>query len=253
MLEAGKHPERKGWQENAGETSLEEMRKVCNPANGRIGVVINQGIRTGVEIRPGFNLVVVEGDSSEGCRWIEGFGVAGTRTSITRRGRHYYLSVPADVEVHNATDIVPDVDVRGEGGFVVSPGSIHVTGHVYRWAQEAPVQEMPPALLEYILDRQKEINKKSGEIVDNHVRGSLPSGEIRVGTRHDVLLRIAASLRSRGHDEESLSSSMRAINAESREEPLPPEEVDEIVEYALLIKPKRTLPSRRKNSNSWPR
>ncbi len=235
-----KHPWYKGWQESALEYALEEMRKVCDPANGKIGVVRNMGIRTGTAITPGFKLVVVEGDSEEACRWIESFGVSGTRIAVSRRGHHFYLLVPEDVEVHNATDLVPDVDVRGEGGFVVAPGSVHFTGHIYRWKNEAPVMPIPEALLEYILDRQKTTNKTADGIVKGYVQEGIPFGKIKKGTRHDVLLRVAASFRSRGYDEEKLSSSLREINEGACEEPLPSQEINEIVEYALILEPKHS-------------
>lgn len=126
-LKPGKHPEAKGWQDNAREASLEGMKGICDPANGKVGVVVNIGIRTGVETKPGWKLIVVDGDSEEACAWIEAFGVS-TMTSITRRGKHYFFLVPDDVEIKNDTHIVPgmdQVDVRGEGGFVVAPGSVH--------------------------------------------------------------------------------------------------------------------------------
>lgn len=39
------------------------------------------------------------------------------------------------------------VDVKGDGGYVVAPPSVHPgTGRAYRWAGARPVSEMPPAL-----------------------------------------------------------------------------------------------------------
>ncbi len=236
----GKHPMHKGWQEKAGKCSLEDMRKICDPSNGKIGSVVNQGIRTGVEITPGFRLVVVDGDSPAACSWIESFGGSGTRTAVSGRGKHYYFSVPDHVEVHGATGIVPGVDVRGQGGLVVAPGSLHASGYRYRWESEGPVVPMPRTLLDKIFDHRDE--KAASKVVDGFSRGRITYGEIRVSTRHEILVRIAASLRSRGYHGEGLSRAMGEINEGACEVPLPAKELGEIVKYALRMKPKRDAP-----------
>src|SRR5215208_4716616 len=82
----GKHPVEQGWKDDAepmGEVFRHEFRG------------LNVGIRTGVEIEPGRKLVVVDGDSEEGCRWIESYpNVKETRTNVTSRGKQYLFSVP---------------------------------------------------------------------------------------------------------------------------------------------------------------
>ena len=49
-------------------------------------------------------------------------------------GRHYYFAWPADGVIKNAAnhDGLP-IDVRGEGGLVVAPPSLHITGTLYKW------------------------------------------------------------------------------------------------------------------------
>lgn len=237
----GKHPDARGWQDSARPVPLEGLKEICG--SDKAGVEVNVGIRTGVETKPGWNLVVVEGDSKEGCDWLESFGVLETRTSLTRRGKHYFFLVPENVEVKNSTDIVPDVegvDVRGRGGYVVAPGSVHFTGHVYRWHNDDEVLPMPDDLLKYIVERQKVIDKTSDHVVKGYVQGHNSLRKIRRGTRHDALLRVAASLRSRGYDGESFSSAVHTINKTACEEPLDTEEIGEIIEYAFQIEPKRS-------------
>lgn len=42
----------------------------------------------------------------------------------------------------------PGIDLKGDGGYVVAPPSIHPgTGRPYRWAGDWPVNEMPPPLI----------------------------------------------------------------------------------------------------------
>lgn len=47
-------------------------------------------------------------------------------------GRHFYFSHPG-VEVHNRTGIKPGIDMRGDGGCIVAPPSVHPSGKRYRW------------------------------------------------------------------------------------------------------------------------
>lgn len=47
-------------------------------------------------------------------------------------GRHLYFAHPGG-EVHNRTNIEPGIDLRGDGGCIVAPPSVHPSGKRYRW------------------------------------------------------------------------------------------------------------------------
>ena len=47
-------------------------------------------------------------------------------------GRHYYFAHPG-VAVPNRVALVPGIDLRGDGGCVVAPPSIHPSGRRYAW------------------------------------------------------------------------------------------------------------------------
>ncbi len=49
-------------------------------------------------------------------------------------GRHYYFAHPGG-EVRNRAGILPGIDLRGDGGCIVAPPSVHPSGRRYRWAQ----------------------------------------------------------------------------------------------------------------------
>ena len=59
--------------------------------------------------------------------------------SITARGRHIFLLYPdPPARVRNsAKKIAPDIDVRGDGGYVVAPPSIHPSGNAYCWSVDS--------------------------------------------------------------------------------------------------------------------
>lgn len=53
-------------------------------------------------------------------------------------GRHVYFSHPGGT-VHNRTNIEPGIDLRGDGGCIVTPPSVHPSGKRYRWKKgQAP-------------------------------------------------------------------------------------------------------------------
>lgn len=52
--------------------------------------------------------------------------------ALTPRGRHYY--VPPNLEARNATGLLPGVDYRGLGGYVIAPPSRTEAGN-YTWIE----------------------------------------------------------------------------------------------------------------------
>lgn len=95
----------------------------------------NIGIRTGKES----GLWVLDVDGSKGkeslARLIEEYGdLPPTPTVITGKGLHFYFEYPPDSRISNsAGKIAPGIDVRGDGGYVIAPPSIHPSGRRYQW------------------------------------------------------------------------------------------------------------------------
>lgn len=110
----------------------------------------NVGIRTGT---PG-GIVVVDVDGTDGetsLRMFETqFGtLPTTRVSHTGKGRHLLFRTPDAKVVNRAGMLGPGLDIRGHGGYIVAPPSVHVTGARYTWEDWShPIVEMPGWLLE---------------------------------------------------------------------------------------------------------
>ncbi len=47
-------------------------------------------------------------------------------------GRHLYYAHPGGT-VHNRVDLAPGIDLRGDGGLIVAPPSVHPSGERYKW------------------------------------------------------------------------------------------------------------------------
>jgi hypothetical protein len=63
-------------------------------------------------------------------------------------GRHYYFRTPRDVEIRNSIGALgPGLDIRGKGGYVIAPPSVHPNGQRYRWKSGSRIDEVELALL----------------------------------------------------------------------------------------------------------
>ncbi|MCC6976273.1 MAG: bifunctional DNA primase/polymerase [Anaerolineae bacterium] len=109
---------------------------------GQMGALQNIGIATG-QISGVF---VVDCDSELAYEKIKENGSPDTLCVATARGIHLYFSLP-DFPVPCRAGLLPGVDVRGNGGYVVAPPSTHPSGKRYQWIREVPPAPAPEWLL----------------------------------------------------------------------------------------------------------
>ena len=78
-------------------------------------------------------VIVVDGDSAQACQYIEETCSPTPLMVATSKGRHYYYRHPGKA-IPNAVRVldIPPIDLRGDGGLVIGPGSMHPTGHIYQ-------------------------------------------------------------------------------------------------------------------------
>ncbi|HXM55109.1 MAG TPA: bifunctional DNA primase/polymerase, partial [Candidatus Dormibacteraeota bacterium] len=105
----------------------------------------NVGIRTGAVS----GLVVLDLDGEAGVASLRGLvrahghlAAAWVRTGSG--GWHGYMAHPGDDRLGNSQGVLgAGLDVRGDGGYVVAPPSLHKSRGRYRWATPWPA-ELPP-------------------------------------------------------------------------------------------------------------
>lgn len=108
---------------------------------------IERGYNIGVAT--GAGAIVIDLDVKAGAdgpaSWQEIGGTLGTLTVDTPSGgKHLYFS--NDLPVSNsASRLAPGVDVRGDGGYVVAPGSM-IDGREYRLTRDTPPSRLPDAI-----------------------------------------------------------------------------------------------------------
>jgi hypothetical protein len=61
-------------------------------------------------------------------------------------GRHFYFAHPGTI-VRNRAGLLQGIDVRGDGGYIVAPPSVHPSGRRYAWVPGRSPAEMTPAVL----------------------------------------------------------------------------------------------------------
>ncbi len=95
------------------------------PGHGDCNVGIVTGAVSGVFVLD-FDGTLQERDA------IDSRSMPDTLVASTGRGLHWYFKMPG-FPVRNAAKILPGADVRGDGGYVVAPPSVHPNGSVYKW------------------------------------------------------------------------------------------------------------------------
>lgn len=133
----GKIPLVKGWRKS-GPVDEATVR-------GWLAAGHNVGVRTG----RCSGVVVVDDDRPK--HGLDAFDAppTGLVAESPTGSRHYFYRLPPGEEVRNSTSKLADkVDVRGEGGYVVAPPSIHPYKCApYCWISTDPCSEMPAELL----------------------------------------------------------------------------------------------------------
>ena len=125
-----------------------QKRPACDETDVRewLATGHNLGFRTGV--KSGY--IVIDDDQiragvPEPDRWVPPPTdmVSWTPTN----GYHYWYRTPHPCPGNSASKLAPHVDVRGEGGQVVYPGSTHPNGGTYKWIKTGIAAELPIAIV----------------------------------------------------------------------------------------------------------
>lgn len=144
-------------------------------------------------------------------------------------GRHILFRCP-DWYVPNSVGknggIAPGLDIRGDGGYIIVPPSVHSSGNRYEWEAlhhptETELAEIPRWLADKIRTKvtrkSKETKAKiTGRIWEKFLQG----GSIPDGSRDDTLFSIGATMRTYGADHADILATLTAINAERCQPPL---------------------------------
>ena len=149
----------------------------------------------------GKQIVVIDTDSKEAEVWVKDNLPFTPRTVKTARGRHYYFKSTPGLEVRNSVNADAKIDVRGKGGIVIAPGSVHESGAVYTEEVtpgfDADWRELPP-LNQFDLERINSYNNEGNLNFDQSELG-VSQGAPGVSGRNDAAARKAGYLINQGY------------------------------------------------------
>lgn len=195
----------------------------------------NIGIATG---NKSSGLVVIDLDVDKN-KGIDGYDVLRdwqnkhgklpeTWQSITGRGGYHYFY--KDAIVHsNRVGLYEGVDIRGEGGYIVAPPSVHPNGNIYEWEQGPEEYEI--AQVDNIVNDFLKGEKQRRDF-EHKTNFKVPE-LIPEGKRVDTIVRLIASLRTKGLDDDAIKAAVRVENEKRCNPPLKEKELEKAVFPAL--------------------
>jgi putative DNA primase/helicase len=165
----------------------------------------------------------------------EEYGKLSERVSATRMARsakggiHHYYKHPGQ-PVKNVAPIPghQGIDMRGDGGYIILPGSVSVDG-AYTWINEGtPIADLPS----WILDDLNKKPVKATNVVDIATRKERPNSIIAEGGRNSFLTSYAGGLYRNGVKDDALLEALRIKNSLVCEPPLDDDDIVTICESA---------------------
>lgn len=204
--------------------------------NANIGYAVPEGV------------IVLDVDGNQGIESLKehGLDIPKTLTVETGRenGRHYYFRGHGRCR----NGVLPGVDIKSNGGYVILPPSKHRTGRTYEFVggrietADAPdwlegLCNAKPAALPVAVPKKTELKKDRGPVFE--------------GGRNDYLFRRGAGMRGKdGLDEAELREALLDENQRVCNPPLSHSEVEKIAARASMYEDESSQSSSRNESVS---
>lgn len=117
------------------------------------------------------------------------------------RGRHFYFRYDENSPPKSRVGVLPGLDIRSDGGYVMLPGSQHISGGTYVWENpDVEVLSAPQSVLTAAASRPSS-GSDSGALEDT---GSILNG-VAEGSRDDTLFRAACRWRRQLKDRHAVT------------------------------------------------
>jgi DNA polymerase I len=147
-------------------------------------------------------------------------------------GGHLVFAHPgAAVRIKNSdSKLAPGLDIRGDGGYIIVPPSLHVSGQQYKWKEGYSPKDLPPAtapewLLTLIINASRRQNVQP------------PDAPIPEGQRNSTLFANGCAMRRRGLSYDAILAALRVENEQRCNPPLADEDLQKIADSAAKYDP----------------
>ncbi|WP_051662446.1 MULTISPECIES: bifunctional DNA primase/polymerase [unclassified Microbacterium] len=187
----GKHPRtHNGVKGASGDVDqIKQWNRIYPDANWALATGIGSGVWV-LDVDQKVNL-----SGAESMRqWTDEHGSIPLTFTVATGGGGWHLYFVATESLRNRTNALPGVDVRADGGYVLLPGSNHLSGSTYSVLDDKPLIHAPRQLLEMATSRG----------ATGGVAWTTPStwtAGVAEGGRDDYLFRLACDLRRRLDDD----------------------------------------------------
>lgn len=196
----------------------------------------NIGIATG-QMSGGVCVIDLDIDEEKGKNglkamrdWEHNYGTVlkPSCMAITGRGGMHYFFRSSE-EVKCRINLLPGVDVRGDGGYIMAPPSLHPNGNRYKWRDNLSIDEVPIITIDdnikYLLYHDSNaLQSKPAYISPDRI----PEGE-----RNGVIFKFACMMQAKGASDSAVFAATMAENESKCCPPLSEKEVALIVSSAL--------------------
>lgn len=156
--------------------------------------------------------------------WEEANGeLPRTREHVTGSGGvHMLYRCPSGVSVRSTGDVIPSVQIKADGGYIVMPPSVHPNGNRYEVAEDCEIAEADSLVLKLASERGAQ------ESAAFELPERIPNGE-----RNDTLFRFACSLQAQGMKDGLIAQMVSNANKAQCDEPLSDGDIKKLLGSAL--------------------
>lgn len=165
------------------------------------------------------NLTIVDIDGEDGFKSLAELNLPETFSVKTSKGKHLYYRYNSNPSIRNSVRLLPGIDIRTQGGYVVAPYSTHKSGTVYAPINnELEIIDLPETIVDICI--------KSSESKESSAPKNLAS--VGEGSRNTTLTSLCGSLHCILKDRDLVLQNALSVNS-SFSDPLDTKEVETIV------------------------
>jgi len=169
------------------------------------GAAVNLGVICG---KVSDNLVVIDFDDRSTYKKYFAWAEKDTFVVQTAKGVHVYFKTDYPVRGFKIQEL--NIDVKGEGGYVLAPPSIHPSGKEYRALSNQPIASWSGDFKQELYERLK-IKREPEEVDINKLLDGVEEGE-----RDEAAIRVATWYRGQGLTEEQTVRTLKEWNQKNR-------------------------------------
>lgn len=161
------------------------------------------------------NLVVVDFDEPRAYKKM--FSGIDRETLVVKTSRGMHVYIKTDYPVTSFKIDIPGlgrIDIKGEGGYVLAPPSVHPSGKIYEFVSKGPIKHWEGDFKFEFLDKVKRIFKIKVKQEKVNI-ASLLQGVLE-GQRDEAAIRISTWYRKQGLSEEETLEKLKEWNTRNQ-------------------------------------